>query len=86
MALNKYKSWLDFSNYVAKSKIKEATGVDTSEFGKKYVLVNKKKPDGEEFYINKLQNVPTNLNSLELDLDKLDAFKLSQAEPKPIFL
>ena len=37
---SKSESWIGLSNYTAKGDLKNATGVDTSEFAKKVYLTN----------------------------------------------
>ena len=66
---------LDLSNYVIKADLQNATGPDISKFSKKGDLaslisgVNK-------LDIDKLEKVPTCLNSLKSKVDKLDVDKL----------
>ena len=55
---------LDLYNYATKADLKNATGVDTSKFAKKVDLASLK------------SNVPTNLNNLKREIDKLDSDKL----------
>ena len=66
---------LDLSNYVAKSDLKNATGVDRSKYPKKvdlaYLKCNVDKLD-----IDKLKNVPTNSNNLKSKVNKLDVDEL----------
>ena len=59
-----------------KRDFKNATGVDTSSFARKTQLPNLK-----SIYINidKLKNVPTNLNNLESKVDNLDVHKIVPA-------
>ena len=66
---------LDLSNYATKIDLKNATGVDTSEFVKKNDLVNLKS-DTDKLDIDKLKNVSTNLSNLKSKVDKLDVDKL----------
>ena len=66
---------LDLSNYATKIDLKNATGVDTSEFVKKNDLVNLKS-DTDKLDIDKLKNVSTNLSNLKSKIDKLDVDKL----------
>ena len=61
---------LDLSNYVTKADLKNATGVDTSQFAKKVDLANIK----SEVY--RLEKVPIGLNSLKKKVDKLDVDQL----------
>ena len=65
---------LDLSNYATKTDLKNATGVDTSDFTKKTDLANLKS-DVDKFDINKLKNVPSNLRDLKSNVDKLDIGK-----------
>ena len=55
---------LDLLNHATKSDLKNATGVDTSNFAKKTDLPNLKS-DVDKLSIDKLKNVPTNLNNLK---------------------
>ena len=66
---------LDLSNYATKSDFKNATGVDTSDFGKKTDLANLKS-DVDKLDIDKLKVVPSGLSSLKSKVDKLDIGKL----------
>ena len=66
---------LDLSNYATKTDLKNATGVDTSFFTKKVDLANLKS-DVDELDIDKLKNIPTNLNNLKSKVDKVDVDKL----------
>ena len=63
------------SNYATKSDLKNATGVDTSDFAKKTDLANLKS-DVDKLDIDKLKNVPCCLSSLKSKVDKLDIGKL----------
>ena len=63
------------STYATKANLKNATGVDTSDFAKKTDLTNLKSGVGK-LDIEKLKNVPSNLNSLKNKVDKLDIRKL----------
>ena len=49
-------------------------GVDTSKFAKKFDLANLKS-DVDELNIDKLKNVPSNLNNLKSKVDKSDVDK-----------
>ena len=53
---------LDLSDYATKSDFKNATGVDASNFAKKINLANLKS-DVDKLDIDKLKNVPSNLNN-----------------------
>ena len=63
------------SNYAAKTDLKNATGVDTSDFVRNTDLANLKS-DVDKLDIDKLKNVPTNLSNLKSNVDKLDVEKL----------
>ena len=66
---------LDSSNYATKADLKNATGVDTSDFAKKTDLANLKS-DVDKLNVEKLKNVPTNLSNLKSKVDQLDVDKL----------
>ena len=55
---------LDLSNYTTKADLKNATGVDTSNFSKKVDLASLKSYV-EKLDIDKLKIVPINLNNLK---------------------
>ena len=61
---------LDLSNYATKTSLKNATGVDTSDFVKKTDLVNLKAN------VDQFKNVPSGLNSFKCKVDKLHIGKL----------
>ena len=63
------------SNYATKTGLKNATGVDTSSFAKTVDLANLKS-NVDKLDIDKLKNLPTNLNNLKSKVDKLDIGKL----------
>ena len=63
------------SNYATKFELKKATGVETSNFAEKIDLVCLKSC-ADELNIDKLQNVPSGLDSLRIKVDKLDVDKL----------
>ena len=69
---------LDLSNYVTKADLKNAAGVDTSDFAKKTDLASLKS-DVDKLDIDKLKNVPNNLSILKSRVDKLDTGKLKTA-------
>ena len=71
----KIKVELDLSNCATKADLKNAIGVDTSKFDKKVDLVSLKSNVGK-LDIDKLKNVPINLNNLKMKVDKLDFDKL----------
>ena len=51
--------------------LKNATGVDTSQFAKKDDLANLKS-EGVKSNFDKLQEVPSGLNNMKSKVDKLD--------------
>ena len=55
---------LDLLNYATKVDLKNATGVNTSNFAKKADLANLNS-NVDKLDIDKLKNVPTNLNNLK---------------------
>ena len=55
---------LDLSNYAIKADLKNATGVDTSDFAKKTDSANLKS-DIDKLDIDELKNVPTNVINLK---------------------
>ena len=69
---------LDLSIYATKDYLKNATGVDTSDFAKKTDLTNLRFDVGK-LDIDKLKNVPSCLNSLESKANKLDVEELVPA-------
>ena len=71
----KVKVELDLSNYATKVDLKNATGVDTSNLGKKTDLANLKS-DEDKLDIDKTKNVPSNSSNLKTRVDKLDVDKL----------
>ena len=66
---------LDLSNYSIKVDLKNATGVDSSDFAKKNDLAYLKS-DVDKLDIDKLKTVPTNLRNLKSKVDKLYVDKL----------
>ena len=65
---------LSFSNYAIKADVKNAAGVDTSEFANKVDLANlKSKVD--QLDIDQLNKVASTLNNLKSKVDKLNADK-----------
>ena len=58
-----------------KSKLKNATGADTSKCAKKFDLGNLKL-SVYKLDIDRLKNVPTKLSNLKIKVDKLDVDKL----------
>ena len=61
-----------------KSKFKNATGVDTSGFAKRSDLANLK-CDVDKSDVDKLKNVPGNLNNLKSKVDKSNIGELESA-------
>ena len=72
---------LDLSNYATKANSKYATGVHTSKFAKKADLASLES-EVDTLDIDKLEKVPTGLNSLKSKVYKLDVdlSKLSNVE------
>ena len=66
---------LDLSNYATKADLKNAAGVDTSKFTKKFDLASLKS-NVDQLDIDKLKNVPTNFNNLKSKVAKLGVDKL----------
>ena len=66
---------LDLSNYATKLNLKNAIGVDTSNFAKKADLANLKSDVGNSDIVQ-LKNVPSYLGNLKSKVDKLDNDKL----------
>ena len=66
---------LDSSNCATKADLKNATRLNTSKFVKKLDLANLNS-DVYKLDINKLKNVPCNLNNLKTKVHKLDVDKL----------
>ena len=65
---------LDLSYYATNADLKNATGVDTSDFTKKADLANLKS-DIHKVDIDKLKNTPSNLKNLKSKVDKLSKLK-----------
>ena len=74
-SLGKVKVELDLRNYASKTDLKDATGIDPSSFAKKVDLAHLKS-NVDKLDIDKLKNIPTNLNNLKNKVDKLDVNKL----------
>ena len=66
---------LDLSIYKTKADLKNAGGVDTSDFANKTDLANLKSVV-DQLDTDKLKNVPSNLSNLKSTVDKLDIWKL----------
>ena len=59
---------LDLYNYVTKSDLKNATGVDISKFAKRVGLANLKS-DIDKSDIHELKNVPNNISNFKNKTD-----------------
>ena len=66
---------LDLTNYATKADWKSLTGADISKFAKKVYLTNLKS-NVEKLDVDKIKNIPSNLNNLKSKNDKLDIYKL----------
>ena len=73
--VGRVKVELDLSNYAKKSRFKNATGVDTLKFSKKVDLADLKS-EVDKLGTDKLEKVPTGLNSLKSKANKLHVDKL----------
>ena len=73
---------LDLSNYATKADLKYATGANTLKLAKKIDLANLKS-DVDKLDIDKLKNLPTNLNNME---SKVDKFNVAKLLPVPVDL
>ena len=72
---DKVKVVLDLSNYATKKELDHATAVDTANLpAKKDLIALKAEVDKQD--INKLENVPTSLDSLKTKVDDLEVGKL----------
>ena len=61
---DKIKVVLGLSNYTTKKELEQATGIDTSDLAAKKDFIALK-AEVDKLDINKLTNVPTNLNNLK---------------------
>ena len=61
---DKVKVVLGLSNYTTKKELEQATGIDTSDLAAKKDFIALK-AEVDKLDINKLTNVPTNLNNLK---------------------
>ena len=61
---------LDLCNYATKSDLKNATGVDTSDFSKKKIVLATLKSNVHQLDIDKSEKVPIDLNSLKSKVKK----------------
>ena len=66
---------LDLSNYLTIVDLKNAAGVHTSKFARKFDLANLKS-NGDKIGFDKLKNIPTNLSNIKRKADKFDVHKL----------
>ena len=66
---------LDLPDYATKADFKSATGVDTSKLAKNVDFISWK-TEVDKLDIDKLQKLPTGLNSLKSKADKLYVDKL----------
>ena len=66
---------LDLAKWATKSDLKNTAAVDTSKFPKKIDLANLKS-NVDKLHIDKLKNVPANLNNLKSKVHRLDVDKL----------
>ena len=66
------------SNYATRADLRNATGVNTSQFAKKVNLANLKS-NADKLDADKLKDVPTNLKNLKSKVAKLDVDKLVPA-------
>ena len=66
---------LDLSSYATKADLENATGVNSSKLPKKVDLANLKSRV-DKLDIEKLEKLPSGLNSLKGKLDQLDIVKL----------
>ena len=64
------------SNYAIKFDLKNATGVDKSQFAKNANLANLKS-EVDEFDVDKLKNIQSGFNNLKSKVDKLNVDKLA---------
>ena len=65
---------LDLSNYATKADLKNATDVNISKFSKKVELANLRS-DVDKLDIQKLKNIPGNLNNVKSKAGKPDVDK-----------
>ena len=72
------KAGWDLLNYTTNADLKNATGVDTSDFPNKIDLADLKS-GADKLDIDKLKNAPSNLSNLKSKVDQLDFDKLVPA-------
>ena len=72
---DKVKVLLGLTDYLTKTELEQAIGIDTSDLARKKIfIVSKGEVDKQD--INKLTNVPTEFDNLEAKVFDLDIFKL----------
>ena len=72
---DKVKVLLGLADYLTKTELEQAIGIDTSDLARKKIfIVSKGEVDKQD--INKLTNVPTEFDNLEAKVNDLDIFKL----------
>ena len=81
----KVKVESDLSNYTTKADLKNETGIDALSFAKRVDLANIKS-NVDKLDIDKLKNVPTNLNNLKNKVDTLDVKDVDELIPVPVDL
>ena len=69
---------LDLSNYATKTDLKNAAGVETSKFAKKFEMASLKS-SVDKLDIDKFKNAPSSLSNLKSRVNKLDIRKLEIA-------
>ena len=75
----------DLSNYTTKTDLKNETGIDALSFAKRVDLANIKS-NVDKLDIDKLKNVPTNLNNLKNKVDTLNVEDVDELIPVPVDL
>ena len=75
----------DLSNYTTKTDLKNETGIDALSFAKRVDLANIKS-NVDKLGIDKLKNVPTNLNNLKNKVDTLNVEDVDELIPVPVDL
>ena len=73
---------LDFSSYATKFNLRDAAGVNTSDFAKKADLADLKS-DVDKADIDKLKKLPNDLRNLKSKVDRLD---IGELETTPVDL
>ena len=75
----------DLSNYTTKTDLKNETGIDALSFAKRVDLANIKS-NVDKLDIDKIKNVPTNLNNLKNKVDTLNVEDIDELIPVPVDL